>query len=80
MPIAGFEHRWQVEAQLAALEHEKRGAQSERHLASIAEQEAIFRAELERMDREGDYEEPKLEPALGSLAWVGTRGRGRIIV
>jgi hypothetical protein len=51
----------------------------ERHLAAIAAQEAIFQAELERMDREGDYEEPKLEPSLGSLAWVGTRGRGRII-
>jgi hypothetical protein len=49
-------------------------------LAAIAEQEAIFRAEFERMDREGDYEEPKGEPSLGTVAYVGTRGRGRIIV
>jgi hypothetical protein len=78
--IAGFEHRWQVEAQLAAFEHERKGAQTAAHLEAIAEQEAIFRGELERMDREGDYEEPKLEPSLGTAAWVGTRGRGRIIV
>ena len=57
--IAGFEHRWQVEAQLSAFEHERRGAQNQRHLDAIAAQEAIFKAELERMDREGDYEEPK---------------------
>jgi hypothetical protein len=28
MPIAGFEHRWQIEAQLAAFEHERKGAQN----------------------------------------------------
>jgi len=40
--IAGFEHRWQVEAQLAAFEHERKGAQTAAHLEAIAEQEAIF--------------------------------------
>ena len=77
--IAGFEHRWQVEAQIAALEHERKGAQTDRHRESIAEQEAIFRAELERMDREGDYKEPEGNPAIGTLAYVGRAGRGLII-
>jgi hypothetical protein len=77
--IAGFEHRWQIEAQLRAFEHERKGAQNERHRASIAAQEAIFQAELERMDREGDYVEPEGPASLGTTAWVGTAGRGRII-
>ena len=78
--IAGFEHRWQIEAQLRAFEHERNGAQNERHLDAIAAQEAIFKAELDRIDREGDYEEPKGPASLGTTAWVGTAGRGRIIV
>ena len=78
--IAGFEHRWQVEAQLRAFEHERRGAQNERHRASIAAQEAIFKAELEQMDREGDYVEPEVPEGFGTLAYVGTFGRGKIIV
>ena len=78
--IAGFEHRWQVEAQIAAFEHERKGAQTERHQAAIAAQEAIFKAELERIDVEGDYEEPEGPASLGTTAWVGTAGRGRIIV
>ena len=77
--IAGFEHRWQVEAQLAAFEHERKGAQNAAHLEAIAGQEAVFRAELERMDREGDYVEPEGNPALGTLAYVGRAGRGLII-
>jgi hypothetical protein len=47
--IPGFEYRWQVEAQLAGFEHERKGAQNQRHLDAIAAQEAIFKAELERM-------------------------------
>ena len=78
--IAGFEHRWQVEAQIAAFEHERKGARTERHLAAIAAQEAIFKAELERIDREGDYVEPEGPASLGTTAWVGTAGRGGIIV
>jgi hypothetical protein len=77
--IAGFEHRWQIEAQLRAFEHERRGAQSERHRASIAAQEAIFKKELARIDVEGDYVEPEGPASLGTTAWVGTAGRGRII-
>jgi hypothetical protein len=71
--IAGFEHRWQVEAVLAALERERRGAASmnARHREMIDAQERIFRAELERMDREGDYVEPKGNPAMGTLLYVG---------
>jgi hypothetical protein len=78
--IAGFEHRWQVEAQLAAFEHERKGAQNARHLEAIAASEAIFKAELERMDVEGDYEEPKGPASMGTRAYVGKAGRGRIIV
>ena len=77
--IAGFEHRWQIEAQLRAFEHERKGAQNERHREAIAAQEAIFKAELERMDREGDYQEPKGPESLGTVAYVGSHGRGRII-
>ena len=74
--IPGFEYRWQVEAQLRAFEHERKGAQNQRHLDAIAASEAIFKAELERMDVEGDYEEPKGPASLGTTAWVGTAGRG----
>ena len=77
--IPGYEHRWQVEQQLAAFAHERKGAQNQRHLDAIAGQEAIFKAELERMDREGDYVEPEGNPALGTLAYVGRAGRGLII-
>ena len=78
--IPGFEHRWQVEAQLRAFEHERKGAQNARNLDAIAAQEVIFKAELERMDVEGDYVEPEGPAPLGTAAWVGTAGRGRIIV
>ena len=78
--IAGFEHRWQVEAQLAAFEHERKGAQNAKHLEAIAASEALFKAELERMDVECDYVEPEGPASLGTAAWVGTAGRGRIIV
>jgi Ca2+-binding RTX toxin-like protein len=79
--LAGFGHRWQVEAQLAAFEHERKGAQNERHREAIAAQEAIFKAELERMDKEGDYQEPEGEsPSMGTIWYVGKAGRGRIIV
>jgi hypothetical protein len=78
--IAGFEYRWQVEAQLGALDRELRGhIRDERHRTSIEAQIKDFAAELERMDREGDYVEPEMPPGYGTLAWVGTQGRGRII-
>jgi hypothetical protein len=77
--IPGFEHRWQVEAQLAAFEHERKGAQNARHLDAIAAQEAIFKAKLERMDREGDYVDPEVPKGFGTLAYVGTLGCGRLI-
>ena len=32
------------------------------------------------MDVEGDYVEPEGPASLGTTAWVGTAGRGRIIV
>ena len=47
--IAGFEHRWQIEAQLRAFEHERNGAQNERHLDAIAAQKKLFEAERDRM-------------------------------
>ena len=79
MPIAGFEHRAQVEAQLAALEREKgSGHMNPTWLQKIEEQEAIFKAELERMDVEGDFEEPKPPPRKGAFAWVGEWGAPRL--
>ena len=52
--INGFERPSQVRAALAAFEHERTGgaASDLARLAAIAEQEAIFRAELERMEAE----------------------------
>ena len=74
--IAGFQHRWQVEAQLGALERELRGhIRDERHRASIETQIEIFAAELERMDREGDFEEPKRLATKGRLRLGGRVGR-----
>jgi hypothetical protein len=77
--IAGYEYRWQVEAQLRGFERERQGAQNARHLEAIAKSEAIFKEELERMDREGDYVEPEMPKGYGTLACVGKAGRGRII-
>jgi hypothetical protein len=77
--IPGFDYRWQVEAQLAAFEHERKGAQTATHLGAIAGQEALFKAELERMDREGDYVEPEGPPSMGTPWYVGKAGRGLII-
>ena len=77
--IAGYEHRFQVEAQLA-LEREKgSGHMNPSWLQKIETEEAIFRAELERMDREGDFVEPEVPKGFGTLAYVGTFGRGRLI-
>jgi len=42
-----------VRAQLDALAHERKGASGQAHLDAIAEQEAIFEAELARMEAEG---------------------------
>jgi hypothetical protein len=73
--IAGFEHRWQVEAQLSALERELRGhIRDERHRASIEAQMKVFAAELERLDREGDYQEPERVVRQGAFAWIGEHG------
>jgi hypothetical protein len=73
--IAGFEHRWQVEAQLGALERELRGhIRDERHRASIEAQMKVFAAELERLDREGDYQEPERVVRQGAFAWIGEHG------
>jgi hypothetical protein len=78
--IPGYETKREVRAQLAALEHERKGAQSAKHLEAIAEQEAIFRAELERMERTGEGEEPvTTNPAMGTARWVGRAGRGLIV-
>jgi hypothetical protein len=79
--IPGFEYRWQVMAQLAGFENERRGAQTEAHREAIARQEEIFKAELARIDREGDYVEPEgKSPSMGTFWYVGKAGRGRIIV
>jgi hypothetical protein len=65
--IAGFEKPGQVRAVLEALAHERKNhIYSPRHLAEIEAQEAIFKAELERMVAEGVEDEP-----------VEGRGKGR---
>jgi hypothetical protein len=40
----------------------------------------MFKAELARMDREGDYVDPEGPKSLGTVACVGTAGRERIII
>jgi hypothetical protein len=73
--IAGFEHRWQVEAQLGALDRELRGhIRDERHRASIKAQIKVFKDELARMDVEGDYVEPERVVRQGRFAWIGEYG------
>jgi hypothetical protein len=76
--ITGYEHRRQVETQLRALEHERKNVWSDAHLEAIAAQEAIFQAELERMDREGDYEEPERVVRQGAFAWIGEHGHHHV--
>jgi hypothetical protein len=72
--MRGYERLWQVEAQIAALEHERRGARNDEHRAAIAQSLARFEAELERMQREGEDVEPVGPSSRGTLAWVGYRG------
>lgn len=73
--IPGFERRFQVEAQLGALERELRGhIRDERHRAAIEAQIGVFATELERMEREGDYKEPERAVREGPFAWVGPSG------
>jgi hypothetical protein len=53
--IPGYEFKWQVEDQIAALEREKRGhIRDARHLAVIDDQLEVFRAELARMEAAGE--------------------------
>jgi hypothetical protein len=79
--IAGYERPSHVRAALEGFKRERQGTSDPRWLAQIDEQERIFQEELARMEREGVQEEPEPgHPALGTLAYVGKAGRGRIIV
>ena len=80
--IAGFRFRWPVVDAIVALER-KRGSAStgnvdrdRARLASIEEQLAVYRAELEGMEKTGEGEEEPVtaSTARGSSAWVGFRG------
>jgi hypothetical protein len=79
----GYERPWQVRAMLDALARERRGhIRDARHLASIEAQESAFRAELERMEKEGVPEdEETTNRAMGTTAYLGVPGvdRGRIV-
>ena len=75
--IAGYTSREQLEAQLRAFEHERRTARSDRHLEAIAAQEAIFKAELERVGA-GDYPEAERVVQPGHFAWIGEYGHPSI--
>jgi hypothetical protein len=79
--IAGYELKWQVESMLAALEHEKgAGHMTARRLEAIEAQQRIFAAELERMEATGEGGDPvTTNKALGTTAYVGSAGRGRLI-
>jgi hypothetical protein len=79
--IAGYERPSQVRAMLKGFQHERKGTSDPRWLAAIDEQERIFQEELARMEAEGVPEEAETtNPAMGTGAWVGKTGRGRIIV
>jgi hypothetical protein len=55
----GFETRELCEAQIAALERERRGhIRDARHLAVIDAQLDVYRAELARLEAEGEPEDP----------------------
>jgi hypothetical protein len=79
--IAGYERPSLVRAALEGLKRERQGTSDPRWLASIEAQERLFEDELARMEADGitDEVEPG-HPALGTVAYVGTAGRGRIIV
>lgn len=79
--IAGYERPSLVRAALEGLKRERQGTSDPRWLASIEAQERLFEDELARMEADGitDEVEPG-HPALGTVAYVGRVGRGRIIV
>jgi len=79
--IPGYERPELVRAMLEGFKRERQGTSDPRWLAAIDEQERVFKAELARMEREGitDEVEPG-HPALGTLAYVGKTGRGRIVI
>jgi hypothetical protein len=69
----GFDKPREIRAVLEALKHEKRShIYSERHLAEIEAQEALFERELARMLEAGiqDDEEPKSKS--WGAGWVGS--------
>jgi hypothetical protein len=79
--IAGYERPSHVRAMLEGFKRERQGTSDPRRLAQIEAQEAIFEAELARMEAEGVTDEPEPgHPALGTIAYVGKAGRGRIII
>jgi hypothetical protein len=47
-------------------------------LRSIRASIEVFAAELERMDREGDYEEPERVVRQGAFAWIGEHGHPHV--
>jgi hypothetical protein len=79
--IAGYERPSLVRAALEGLKRERQGTSDPLWLASIEAQERLFEDELARMEADGitDEVEPG-HPVLGTVAYVGTAGRGRIIV
>jgi hypothetical protein len=78
--IAGYETKAQVLAMLEALSRERLTAGYSRadvahnpqHLVEIERQQALFRAELDRMEAEGEGDEPKPEPWHKSFGRVST--------
>jgi hypothetical protein len=82
MPIAGYERPWQIRAQLEAFKHERGHIWDARHLAEIEKGEALFQAELERMEAEGvPDDEVTTNKAMGTTRYLGVPGvdRGRIV-
>jgi hypothetical protein len=72
--VNGFDKPREIRAVLEALKHEKRShIYNERHLAEIERQEALFTAELKRMEAEGIEDEPAPGHTPWSMTgWVGS--------
>lgn len=75
--ISGYEHRWQVEDQITALERERRGhIRDMRHLEVIDAQLGVFQKELRRMQRAGYYG-PEDKPRGGRSMLVRNASTGQ---
>jgi hypothetical protein len=69
----GYDRPEEIRAVLEALKHEKQShIYNERHLAEIERQEALFTAELKRMEAEDVADDPEPSNKHWGTGWVGS--------